>query len=393
MPQNLKVSQVQVGHTSIIISRDANTNELLLQDSSVVTAQPLASFAGLRNVEGCYVVGRDGTGAQYTTVSAALAAVPGSSSSATPSVILVCPGTYTENLTVDRDGVTILALGQVTLTPATNNPTVKIQAGASTTPLSVSLQGIKIVQSNASGSCVLVQGAAASTVASVGVTIRDCWLNPTGSGARGVTSDRVGSVRVVGCRVTGAADALLSFSQTNNVSLEYSEVQVPVSYSFDDTSEKPNGTGVGFQVVGCRVGNLVLNHVDTTTATLQNSTLGTVTVSGNQTHTVSNCATGALTLDADSTATSRNSKHASLAGAGTFDLASLRGVGSVAGATSVVVSLGVVLPDANYSVSVTPHAIPSDGKTPAVTSRQAHQFTVSFTSAETLGFSWTVSRD
>lgn len=394
MPLNVKATQLQIGHSSIVLSRDANTNELLLQDGSVATAQPLVSFAGLRNIEGCFVVGRDGTGAQYTTISAALAAIPGSSSASIPSVVLVCPGTYSENLVIDRDGVTLMALGQVTITPATNNPTVKIQAGASTVPQSVVLDGIKIVQSNASQACVLVQGAAASTVAGgAGVTIRDCWLNPTGSGAHGLSTDRVGTIRVTGCKVTGDSAADIVLSQTNSVVFDYTDIEPALSYTFDDTGEKPNGTVVGLRLTGCRASNVSLSQIDASTSAFQNSTLGDVTVAGTQGHTISNCTTGTLTIDATSTVESLASKHAAYAGAGTFDLLTLRGVGSVVGATSVVVSLGVVLPDANYSVVLTPHAIPSDGKAPAVTSRQAHQFTVSFTSVETLSFSWVLFRD
>jgi hypothetical protein len=394
MPYNVKVTQLQVGHTSVVLSRDVNTNELLLQDGSVATAQPLVSFAGLRNVEGCFVVGRDGTGAQYTTIAAALAAIPGSSSAAIPSVVLVCPGTYSENLTIDRDGVTIMALGQVTITPATNNPTVKIQAGASTVPQSIVLDGLKIVQSNASQACVLVQGAAASTVAGgAGVTIRDCWLNPTGSGAHGLSTDRVGTVRVTGGKVTGDVAADIVLSQTNSVVFEYTDCEPAMSYVFDDTGEKPNGTATGLRLTGCRAAAITLNQVDATTSVFQNSTLGDVTVAGTQGHSISNCTTGTLTIDATSTVESLASKHAAYAGAGVFDLLTLRGVSAVVGDTSVVVSLGVVLPDETYSVVVTPHEIPSDGKAPAVTARQVHQFTVSFTSVETLAFSWVLFRD
>ncbi len=393
MPNSVKATTFQVGNSLVLVSRNTDTNEMQLQDGVVTTPQTLASLAGLRNVTGVLVVGRAGTGAQYTTITSALAAVPASSSVALPTVILVCPGVYSENLTIDHDGVVLFGLGQVTLTPATNNPTVKIQAGVSTTPLSVELVNLKIVQSNDSQDCVKVLGAAASTVATgAGVKIRDCWLNPTGSGAVGVRTDRVGTVRITGCRMSGDAAANIIFAQTNSIVIENSDITGPVSYAWDDSGEKPGGTAVGFEVLHSRLGDITLEHLDATVTSIQHSSTGSVTVTGTESHSIQNSITGTLTVDATSAVISVGSKHAGYAGAGVFDLPSLRGVGSVAGATSVVVSLGVTLPDTNYSLVLTPHALPSDGKVPAVTSRQAHQFTVGFSSAETLGFSWVLYR-
>lgn len=160
MPQPpFLVDQIQIEPGSSgtrLISRHS-TGELRFQDPS--TTLLLSQMAGARNIAGVFVVGRAGYGAPYTSIQDALDAVPSTSSSTDPSVILVYPGTYTENIAVQKDGVTIVGFGQVTLSNVGASNTITVSSSISSTPKSVTLRNLKVTNSAASKFCVAALGA------------------------------------------------------------------------------------------------------------------------------------------------------------------------------------------------------------------------------------------
>ena len=122
---------------TLTISRDSTDGALKFVDAVLTGGALLPSLVGLRNITGVFIVGRAGDGAVYTSVQDALDAVPASSSAAAPSLILVMPGVYVENLTIERDGVYLVGLGGVTLRNTGANDTVEISASQDATPLAV----------------------------------------------------------------------------------------------------------------------------------------------------------------------------------------------------------------------------------------------------------------
>lgn len=175
----------------------ATDGSLQFRDPSV-TAVLLSALVGIRNITGLFVVGRAGDGSPYTTIQDALDAIPDTSSSDAPSVVLVGPGEYVENLTIEKDGVFLFGVGRPRITSATATPVVTIQDTALSTPESVVLQNLSIENTAAGGVCVSITGA--GTYASASVTVVTAPL------AAGDTVTIGGTVLtgIVGARVSGS---------------------------------------------------------------------------------------------------------------------------------------------------------------------------------------------
>lgn len=153
------VDQIQIEPGSAgtrLISRDSS-GELKFQDP--VTTLLLSQMAGSRNITGVFIVGRGGSGAAYTSIQDALDDIPATSSSTEPSVVLVYPGVYQENLKIKRDGVTIIALGEVTIQNSGASNTVEISASVESTPKTVTLRNLTISNDAAGQACITLLGA------------------------------------------------------------------------------------------------------------------------------------------------------------------------------------------------------------------------------------------
>jgi len=193
------VDQIQIEPGSAgtrLISKDSS-GELRFQDP--VLTLLLSQMAGTRNITGVFIVGRDGSGAAYTSIQDALDDIPSSSSSTDPSVVLVYPGTYQENLTIQRDGVSIIALGEVTLQNDGASPTVTISASVDSTPQSITLRNLTITNDAAGQACIQVVGADAFAIGSFLVNLAPLAIGDTLT---------IGGLTLTGasCRTSGSND-------------------------------------------------------------------------------------------------------------------------------------------------------------------------------------------
>ena len=125
-----------------LIDRDPSDGSLRFYDALVTSGIKLSELAGLRSVTSLLVVGKGGTGAEYTTIQAALDAVPASSSLTNPSLVLVGPGVYTENLLIEKNGVFLVGLGGAIIQAASADATIKIQDAVATFPTFCHLQNL-----------------------------------------------------------------------------------------------------------------------------------------------------------------------------------------------------------------------------------------------------------
>jgi len=128
-------------------------------DAVLTSGILLPALAGIRNITGVFTVGRAGYGAQYTSVQDALDAIPDSSSATAPSIVLIFPGIYTENVTLQKDGVHLVGLGGVKILNDGASHTLTISASLDTTPLKVVIQGLEIENDQAAYSCIKMDGA------------------------------------------------------------------------------------------------------------------------------------------------------------------------------------------------------------------------------------------
>ena len=218
------VDQVQIepGSSGTRLVSKASDGSLFFQDPYL--SLTLSQMSGTRNITGVFVVGRSGTGAAYTSIQAALDAIPSSSSSTTPSVVLVYPGTYLENLRIQKDGVSIIAMGEVTIQNSGSYPTIKISASLSCTPKSILLRNLKVLNSVAGQACIYVDGADAFAAGSflvnaaplaVGDTITIGGLTLTGATCR--TSGYNNFSVLLGTPTAIAADIAAALNDPANV--------------------------------------------------------------------------------------------------------------------------------------------------------------------------------
>lgn len=174
-PYKVDQLQIEAGTTTFgtrIIDRDPVDGGLRFSDPNVTAS--LAALVGLRNVTGLYLVAQGGDGAPYTTIRDAIDAIPDTSSSTDPSLIVVLGGVYSENLVIDKDGVFIVGLGGVAIINAAADATISIVDAPTTTPRLVRLQGLIIQNTTDAKECVLVEGA--GTYASGTVTVNTAPL-------------------------------------------------------------------------------------------------------------------------------------------------------------------------------------------------------------------------
>ena len=218
---------------TLTLSRDATTGAMVFKDTLVPSGITLSNLANLSTVTGVLTVGKGGTGAKYTTIQAALNAVPTSSSSTSPYVILVFPGVYTETLSWTKDGVSLIGLGRVVLQPVGATPVVSILAAVASTPLRALLKDLTIIQANDGLACVSLVGGVGSTVGSLGIVLEGCDLQPTGIGGYTVYGDTINSLTLLNCRSDGVpSSASLRTTQCTGVRvLGGSQPLVQVDYN------------------------------------------------------------------------------------------------------------------------------------------------------------------
>jgi hypothetical protein len=167
-PFLVDVLRIEPGSAGVRTIDKAPTSTALRFIDPTTTAT-LAQFMGLRNVTGVYVVGTAGYGAAYTSIQDAIDAVPPYATVAEPGLVLVGPGTYTENLTIEHDGVFLIGLGAATIQNDGASHTITVQAVPGPAPQNVTLQNLTVVNDQAGFACLSLDGG--STFASGTVTV------------------------------------------------------------------------------------------------------------------------------------------------------------------------------------------------------------------------------
>ena len=198
MPQPpILVDEVQIepGTTtygSRVIGRDTTDGGLQFIDPNVTAA--LKNLVGLRNITGLFIVGRAGDGAPYTTIQSALDAVSDATTSAAPALVWVLPGVYTENVTIEKDGVVLASAGGAKIINSGGSDTVTVAASIAAIPLYTVIQNLIIENDQVAQACVRINGAnqfasGTVTVINAPLSVGDT-LTISGTALTGVASTR-----------------------------------------------------------------------------------------------------------------------------------------------------------------------------------------------------------
>lgn len=231
MPQSpflVDALQIEPGSgNTLTVSRDSAAGAMKFVDAILTSGVLLSDLVGVRNITGVFVVGRAGEGAAYTTIQSALDAVPDSSSASAPSLVLVMPGMYTENITIQKDGTYLVGLGGVTLINDGASDTVEVSAAIATTPQDVLLRGLVIKNTIAAKACVRILGA--DTFATGNATVINAPL------ATGDTITINGTVLtgVAGTRTSGSDDFSVGGGSVSAISTEIVAAINDTANSFD----------------------------------------------------------------------------------------------------------------------------------------------------------------
>ncbi len=218
MPQPpFLVDELQIDPGSgdtLTVSRDSVDGAMKFVDAVVTSGALLPNLVGLRNVTGVYIVGRAGDGAPYTSIQSALEAVPASSSAASPSLIVILPGLYTENVTIQKDGAYLVGLGGVTITNDGASDTVEVSAAIATTPQNVLLRGLVVKNTIAAKACVRIIGADAFASGTITVNAAPLATGDT------ITINGTALTGTAGTRTSGSNDFSVSSGSTDGIAAE-----------------------------------------------------------------------------------------------------------------------------------------------------------------------------
>lgn len=222
------------------ISRDTTTNELKFVDPTFPSGVKLSDLVGLQTITATTVVGTGG-GATYTTIQSAIDALPTTGSYTNPQVILLFPGTYTEKLTIDKDGVVLVGQGEVRIVNTDTDPTIHITQGETTIPKFVRLINLTIAAEDDGAACVFVDGSntyatgtltvvTAPLVAGDTITIGGSTLTAVAGGRTSGSNDfdcTLGTTAALAAEIVAAInDASNSFVSIVSASLDGSDVDL-----------------------------------------------------------------------------------------------------------------------------------------------------------------------
>ena len=275
LPFQVDGIKIEPGSGDILtITRDAADGSMKFLDAVLPSGVLLQNLVGIRNTLGLYVVGK--TNAPYSTIQSALDAIPISSSSLLPVTVLVLPGVYQENLSIQKDGLTIIGFGAKILNSG-DSSTVSISVSSDVTPKNINLRNIEIECTQAAKSCIEVKGADTFALGTITVATAPLIVGDT------ITIGGTVLVGVAGTRTSGLDNFSVSGGTPDTVAAEISAALNDTGNSFATTvSTSPAGAVVTVtSVLPGAVGNGITLATSTVSITLSGANLSGGSSAGN----------------------------------------------------------------------------------------------------------------
>lgn len=410
--------QIEPGSAGSRLVRRAADGSLEFVDPSNAAGITLSQLAGLGSITNVLVVGKAGAGAAYTTIQAALSAVPSNASPTNPYLVLVLPGLYTEDLVFNRDGVQVVGVGRPVLRSALeatpnavgNDNTITIEAGLGTTPQLVVLKGLRITNAHDGKACIRVVGAAASTLlgGGQGLYLEDCQLYANGAGGnRTLWATSANRVFARGCSFRGTNQTAFLCQEMSRVELRECEAYNQIDFRYDRVNDEPADTGGWLLVHNCvdlgvetaLVPAVAIDCSGDGGSELQGCVMppsSRLQYSGGQTHALRACTADVVSLLETVTVDAHGSRIGSLL-AGNVN-AALRTDTKYGAATLTAEATKAVVFDVplrvgdTYSVALELSGRPVNDETPWITVKGVAGFTINFQTAQTLTATWRITR-
>jgi hypothetical protein len=335
------------------ISKNTTDTSLLFQDP-IAGSLTLSQLAGIQNISTVYVVGPSGSGAAYTTIQSAIDATPSNSSITNPAVILIFAGTYSEDILIQKDGLFLVGLGEVSITPASVGSAITISDAVATFPLYLRLQNLRVTNSNDGEACIELIGGADSTVCRNELSILNCDLVASGTGSYQIKADTVNHIRVEGGSWSGSsATSLCHIIQCSSFSVKGINTAFHQQLEYNTTNPRPISTTCSYKFSEVQSsGNILCTMSGAGTLDLDSCVFSNFTCNGTQSAEVRSSKLAGIVLNNTFSAVTYNTIRTSISGAGT--LSESNQVGSVAfGAeASKTVTLSVKTHNTDYFVSL-----------------------------------------
>lgn len=415
MPQGpFLIDQVQIEPGSVgtrLISRDAGTGGLKLTDP--LGSLLLSQMAGLRNIANVLVVGKSGLGAQYTTIQSALDVVPSNASATNPYIVLVLPGRYDETVTIVRDGVRLVGLGQPeirSLLEATPDApgathTVSIVAGLGSVPRSLIIEGFIISNVHSTKAAVRVTGAAGSLVGDGDIVLRNCSLRANSAvGNYTLWANACNNILIEGGVWQEASNLGLFLVREVSVFRATGVTGLgALDFRYDTGEDEPaNGAG---SFVFSQCPNIAISTAMMTPIAMactgggatqfHNCSMNTAVFNGDQALTARSTVFLGITLNDTVAGTLFNSTHFGATNVNALAvLDEHQRTGEVTFAASAVeaVTFDIPFSDGNYQVAFEVDSQPVNDETPWITGKAGTGFNINFATAQTLTVTWLATR-
>jgi len=385
-PIQLDAIQIEASSGDTLTISRSTDGDLEFVDAKVTDGIGLARLAGVTANATVLVVGDN---AQYSTIQDAVDAVSATSSATNPHTILVTSGTYSENITIDKDGISVVGIGRPVVSAAAGD-TFTIQAGVSTTPKTLDLVDLRVQSSEDSSSCVRVIGGAGSTIGEDRIRIQNCELQASGVGSRPLRASTVGNIVAVGGDWNPVATTLIEIDQCASVLLKGIQRLSDIQIAYTTASAVSDIAATSHRIEECgEVGDVLINLTGGNSVVIAGCpNVGDVTIGGDRSARVIGCMIGDLTLNNTVTAVSVGSSHGDLAGDGTLSESGSTGEIAFAASAAETVTFAVSQPDNQYFVCTEC----SMNAAPAIGAKTSEGFTITFDGVQTGTVGWSVVR-
>lgn len=408
----LKVDALQIepgsGQT-LLIERDAATGAIKLTDNVVAGGILLNQLAGLQAIGNVFVVGKSGTGAQYTTIQSAMDDVPVTASPANPYLVLVMPGVYEETVNIVRDGVMLVGIGEPVIQEANDDHTVVISAQLGTVPQLCLIQGFRIINRHNTKAALRVTGGAGSAVlgSDQGLFVNKVRFDGTAAGGnRSFWGDAAGQVTFTECTFGGNNLCMLLIRELDRVKLYRCSILNAVDFRYEAGQPEPAGgrgllalhSCVGLGASSALVPAVAIDCDGAGAAELWSCTMvpGTrIQFSGGQTHRASHCRLSEVSLLETPTLNAEGTHIDNILAANATAVLKAdaqSGILNFAASSSESVVFDIPQPDADYTVGLELDGQPANDETAWVANKLATGFSVEFATNQNLNVRWRARR-
>lgn len=375
---------------SLKILRDGGDGSLTFEDAVISTPIKLKDLVSLQKVSKVHMVGPSGNGVTYNTIQAALNQVSATASKLAPELILLFPGEYVENIVWEKNGVILYAFGGVKVTATTGN-TIEVRQGASTTPKWGKIHNLWIENTNVAGTCLKFTGGAGSEVAVDRFSIHNCEVEASGNTSFCVDAQICNHLEFHDSFFGNShANSIFRVQQCSTLLLRALRSVPNFQLDYDTGGSIPNVAGTSYLLDSLISGGpLISTRTGAVSLDVLSSTLGNVTLFGDQMFKSRFSEIGNLVVNNTVFADLLASRRGTASGSGTLREGKTRGTASFAAVSFVNVVFGVNQPDTNYVV------LPESPLTESisVTNQAVTGFTLSFSGVQTTAVNYMVLRE